>query len=124
MPWEMSSSASGKARHSCWMDFSSSFLTVVPILIRDLRFDQLRKLRKRVLPAEIAGFRRNHRWDAFLDYAELGADGYGLERDGRLHLSRQIRIIELVGVADALARHELHISAPERVAVTAGEVRE
>jgi hypothetical protein len=52
-----------------------------------------------LLPAEIAGFDRNGVRNAFLHDAELGADGYLLERHRHLHFARQIGIVEFVRVA-------------------------
>ena len=40
------------------------------------------------------------------------------------HLARQVRIVELVGVAKALVRDELEVLAAERVALAGGEVGE
>src|SRR6185295_5793633 len=56
--------------------------------------------------------------------AGMPSDGHLLERDRRLHLSRQARIVERVGVANALIRHELEIRPVEGVTGARGEVRE
>src|SRR5437870_5908727 len=89
--------------------------------IRNFRLDQLRQLREGLLPAEIARLRRNDLGNAFLHDVQLGPARDLLQRDGDLHLARQVRVVELVGVADALVRRELEIPSAEGMAFAGGE---
>src|SRR3954462_11347754 len=82
--------------------FIASLMSAFDDLLPDLRLDELREQRQRVLPAQVAHLGWNRRRYSFLDDAQLRADGYFLQRYGGLHLSRQVRIVECVGVADAL----------------------
>ena len=50
--------------------------------------------------------------------------GHLLQGDRHLHLAGQVRVVELVRVADALVRRQLEVGAAERVALAGGEVRE
>src|SRR3979409_2679203 len=74
-------------------------------LLSNLRLDELRQQRERLLPAEIAGFDRNRARYAFLHDAQLGAERNLLQRHGRQHFAGEVRVVELVGVADALVGH-------------------
>ena len=49
---------------------------------------------------------------------------YLLQGYRRLHFAGQVRVVELVRVADAFVRHQFEILAAEGVAVAGGEVRE
>ena len=49
---------------------------------------------------------------------------YLLQDDRRLHFSREVRIVELVRVADALAGLQLQIRSAEGVALAGGEIGE
>ena len=66
--------------------------------------------------------RHRKRWNdcryAFLHDRARGAAGV-LQHDRDQHFPGQFGVVELVGVAQALVRHELHVSATERVAATA-----
>src|SRR5690349_21602794 len=90
-------------------------------LLADLRLDQLREQRERVLPAEITGFRRDGGGYAFLHDVHFRPQRYGLQRHGDRHHARQVGIVELVGMADALVGHQLEILPAERMAVAGGE---
>jgi hypothetical protein len=61
------------------------------------------------LPAEIAGFEWYDGWHPRLLYVDFGADGDGLQDHGYFHDAGKVRIIELIGVADALMRWEAAI---------------
>src|SRR5690348_590126 len=84
-------------------------------LLLDLWLDELREERERILPAEIAGFRRDGARNALLHDIDLRPEEDLLQRDGRLHLSGQIGVVEPVRVDDALVRHQLEELAAERV---------
>src|SRR5581483_980832 len=92
------------------------FFMSTPLLLIDLRLDQPREISQRLLPAEVARFHGNGVGDAVLHDADLGADGDLLEFDCHVHFARQIGIVELIRVAQALAGHELHILSAERMA--------
>src|SRR5262245_20434727 len=70
-------------------------------LIRDVRLDEFRQKSERLLPAKIASFSRNDARHSFLDNVQLRSARYFLEGYGRLHFSRQVRVIEFVRVANA-----------------------
>ena len=55
---------------------------------------------------------------------QLGAAEHGFQGDGDLHLSGEVGVVELVGVADAFVGLELHVGAAEGVAAAGGEVGE
>jgi hypothetical protein len=55
---------------------------------------------------------------------ELGAAEHFLQGHRSAHLTRQVRIVELVGVANALVRDELEILAAEGVTVSRSEIGE
>src|SRR4051794_13103616 len=90
----------------------------------DFRFDQGGKLRERLLPAEMAHLERNGVGDAGLHDADVGSAGDLLQRDGGFHLAGQVRIIEVVRVANLLGWHELSILAGKGVALARTEIRE
>src|SRR5688500_8235716 len=91
-------------------------------LLIDFWLDEAGEVSQRILPAEIARFRRNGVRNAFLHDVQLSADGYLLERHRHLHLAWQIGIVEFVRVAQALAGHELQILSAKRMAHARGEV--
>jgi hypothetical protein len=62
--------------------------------------------------------------DALLHDVHLGADRDLLQRDRRLHLAGEVRVVEGVGVANALVRHQLEVRAAERVGLPVAEVGE
>src|SRR5436305_9148232 len=90
----------------------------------DLGLDELREQGEGFLPAEVAGFGWNDIRHALLHDAQLRSAGYRLQRDGDVHESRKIGIVESVGMADAPVRLELEILAAERVSVPRREIRE
>jgi len=91
-------------------------------LLIDFGLDEAGEVSQRILPAEIARFHRNDVGNTFLHDVELGADGDLLERHRHLHFARQIGVVELVRVAQALAGHELQIFSAERMALARGEI--
>src|ERR1051325_2266756 len=93
-------------------------------LAGDFGFHQLGEERERFLPAEIARLRWNDLGHAFLHDADFGADGHFRERDRHRHDAGQVRVVEAIRVADALARHELEVLATEGMALAGGEVPE
>src|SRR5687768_5804510 len=83
------------------------------VLAGNLGIHQPRKLFERLLPAEITGLRRNRIGDSGLHDGDFRADGDLLEQHGDFHGARHVRIVELVGVAQLLVRHQLEILAAE-----------
>ena len=67
--------------------------------------DEFRQELERFLPTDVAGLGRNDFGYAFLHDVQLGSTGHLLQGDGRLHFSRQIRIVESVRVTDTLVWH-------------------
>src|SRR5690606_39075192 len=92
--------------------------------VRDFRLDQQGQELQRFLPAGVAEINRDRFGQAFLADAQHGAHGAGFEGDGHLHLAGQARVLERVGVADALALDQLDVAAAESVAGAGGEVGE
>src|SRR5262245_13324920 len=92
--------------------------------IRDLSLDELRQKRERLLPAEIACLWRDGLRQARLHDAQFRSAGNALQGDRRLHLPGQVRILEPVGVANALVWRQLTIFAPEGVTAAGAEIRE
>jgi hypothetical protein len=74
--------------------------------------------------SEITGLGGNNLGYAFLRDVDLGPAGYLLQGHRRLHLSGQVRILELVRVTDARVRHQFEIGAAKRVTVAGAEIRE
>ncbi len=66
----------------------------------------------------------DHVGDSVLHDRDVGADQHFLQHDRDVHPAGQVRIVELVRVAELLVRHELEILAAERVRVAGGEVAE
>src|SRR6266536_4212823 len=93
-------------------------------LVRNLGLDELGEEGQRLLPPEVTSLGRNHLGNSFLHDGDFSAARHLLQRHGALHFPRQVRVVELVGVANALVRHELEISSPEGMAFAAVEVRE
>jgi hypothetical protein len=75
---------------------------------------QFREKRERFLPAEIAGFGWNHLRDALLHDVQLRSDGHFLQNDRHLKFAGQVRVVELVRVADALVGHQFKIFPPKQ----------
>ena len=69
------------------------------------------------MPAEIAGLGRNGCGDAFLNDVQLRAAGDLFQIDRRLHFSRQVRVVEFVGVADAFVWRQFEIFSAEGMAL-------
>src|SRR5690349_16991035 len=91
---------------------------------RDVRLDQRRQLGQRLLPAEIAHLERDHLGDVLLHDGQLGPADDRAQLDGDGEDAGQVRIVELVGVADQLVRNQLEVLATERVPVAGREVAE
>ena len=81
-------------------------------LVRDLGLDELRQQRQRFLPAEIAGLGGMTSGIPSCTMFSSVPHGHLLQRDRHLHLARQVRVVELVRVADALVRHQLDDISP------------
>lgn len=90
----------------------------------NFRLHQQRKLRQRLLPAQMTGLGRNDIGDTRLLDMQLGAAIDFLESDRHRHHTRQVGIIESVRVADARMRHQFQIFTAEAVAVAAAEMGE
>src|SRR6266850_249250 len=97
---------------------------ISPRLVWNLRLDQLRELRERILPPKIAGLGRNDGRNAFLHDLQFRADQYLLDADRGLHLALEIRIVELVRVTNAAVGDELQVGATEGMAVAGREIGE
>jgi hypothetical protein len=80
----------------------------------DLRLDQHGEVGERLLPAEIAGLKRDRGRQTFMDDVDLGAD--------RPLLAGKVRVLEAVRVADVLAWHK--VFATEGMDFAGGEVGE
>src|SRR4030095_14400711 len=78
-------------------------------LLRNLRLDELREQRKRLLPPEVAILDRDHRGHPLLHDLEFGSAVDLAQRDRDLHLARHGRVLELVRVADSLAPRALDV---------------
>jgi hypothetical protein len=102
--------------------FSTSSET--PPLLIDLGLHEAGEVFQGFLPAEVAGLQRDDVGEAGLDDGEVRAAGDLAEVDCDLDLARQVGIVELVRVAQALARHELQVLAAEGMAAVRGEVAE
>lgn len=76
------------------------------------------------MPAEGAGLGRNDIRDPFLHDGELGPAGDLLQGDCHLHLARQVRVVELVRVANPLVGDQFEKAPAEGMAVAGGEIRE
>jgi hypothetical protein len=97
---------------------------MAPQSVGNVRLDEQGKLHQGLLPAQIAGGDGDHRRQAGLLDMHLRSDHDLSQRDGHLDFARQVRIVEAVGVADALVRNEFQIFAAEGMAFAGGEVRE
>src|SRR5438874_5371633 len=119
---------SGKARRRprlLMVDFSLQETGYYRLsLVRNLSLDKFRQQSQRFLPAEIARLGRNDRGHTFLRDVQLSSAGYFLQRDRHLHFSRQVRIVELVRVTDALVGFQFEITPAEGVALAGGEICE
>src|SRR5512139_3545221 len=61
---------------------------------------------------------------AFLHHVQLRSTRHFLEGHRRPHLSRPVRVVKRIRVANAFERYQFQILSSERVAVARGEVRE
>jgi hypothetical protein len=86
--------------------------------------DKFRQQRQRFLPAEVASLRWYGRGHPFLRDVQFGSAEYLPQRNRRLHFSGQVRIVELVRVADAFGGRQFAISSAERVALAGAEISE
>src|SRR5262245_38379385 len=77
-----------------------------PALIRNLGLDELRQKRERLLPAETARLEWNDRRQTLLHDIQLGSARDPFQGHRRLHLARQVRIVESVRVANTLVWHQ------------------
>src|SRR6185295_2934803 len=93
-------------------------------LLLDLGLHELSQQRQGLLPAEVASLDGDCAGYALLHDGQLRADRHLFQRDRGLHLSGQVRVVELVRVANAFVGHELQELATERMAMPCGEVRE
>src|SRR5262245_61405870 len=93
-------------------------------LIRNLGLDELRQQDERLLPAEIARLGGNDSGHPLLHDRQLGPARHLLQGDRGHHFSWQIRIVELVRVANAFVRCQLAIGSTKGVALARAEVRE
>src|SRR5438046_1425906 len=91
-------------------------------LLRIYRLDQIRKLRERLLPPEITHLEADCSRNAFLHDVQLGSTRNAPKGHCRLHLSGQIRVVELIRVTNALIRYQLAILATERMTAAGCEV--
>ena len=83
----------------------------------NLCLHQLCQQNQRLLPAEIAGFRRNDVRHGFLHDVQLRPQRDLLQRNGDLDLALQVGIVEPVGVANAFVRYQLKVRAGEGMAL-------
>jgi acetyl-CoA acetyltransferase len=91
-------------------------------LLSDLRLDEFGQVAQRLLPAQVTGLDWNDIWQAFLHDIDFRAERDPLQCHRHSNLSGQVRVLELVGVAQALVGHELNVLATERVALAGGEI--
>ena len=103
---------------------ASGFAELCSGVVRNFSFDKLRQKHERFLPTEIACLDRDLLGYAFLRDVQLGSAEYLLERDGRLHFARKIRIVKTVRVSNTLVRHELKKLPTESVTLARSEIRE
>src|SRR6266446_1396143 len=86
-------------------------------LIWNLRLDQFRQQGERFLPAEVTSFGRNDSGYAFLHNVNFSSARNFLQRDRGLYLAGHVRIVELVGVMNALVRLQFEIRSAEGMAL-------
>src|SRR5512139_116380 len=92
--------------------------------LRDLGFHQLCEQGKRLLPTQVARLDGNDSGYSFLQHVQLRSTRHFLQGHRRPHLSRQVRVVKRIRVANAFERYQFQILSSERVAVARGEVRE
>src|SRR5260221_6928237 len=93
-------------------------------LTRNFRLHELREELQRFLPSEIAHLNGDRVGNAFLGDVDLRADEDLLQFDRRGHHAGQVGVVELVGMTDALPRHEFQVLAAEGMALARPEVGE
>src|SRR5438552_51540 len=74
-------------------------------LIWNLGLDEFRQKGERFLPTETASLGWNDIREPLLRDIQLSSAGHLLQDDRRLHLAGQVRIVELIRVANALVWH-------------------
>src|SRR5204863_9064924 len=102
------------------MESSSSTLPS----IWNLSFDKFGEQDERFLPAEVTCFGRNRIGHPFLHNAHLSSARNFFQRDRGLYLAGHVRIIELVGVTNALVRFQFEIRSSEGMALPGREIGE
>src|SRR5207249_378855 len=93
-------------------------------LIWNLGLDEFRQKGERFLPTETASLGWNDIREPLLRDIQLSSAGHLLQDDRRLHLAGQVRIVELIRVANALVWQSFEIVSTEGVAAAGAEVRE
>ena len=88
----------------------------LPALLIDFRLHEPCQVSQRLLPPEVARLHRNDVRQAFLHDVELRADRNFLQRHRHHDLAGEVRIVELVSIAQALVRNELDVFPAERMA--------
>src|ERR1700690_4526733 len=91
-------------------------------LLSDLRLDEFGQVSQRLLPTQVTGFDWNDIRQTFLHDVDFRAERDFFQRHRHLNLTGQVRVLELVGVAQALVRDDLDILTSERVAMAGGEI--
>src|ERR1700687_3264122 len=91
-------------------------------LLSDLRLDEFGQGSQRLLPAQVTGLDWNDSRQAFRHDVDFRAERDFLQRHRHSNLTGQVRVLELVGVAQALVGDELNILATERVAMAGAEI--
>ena len=93
-------------------------------MIGNLGLDQLGEEDQRFLPAHIARRGGNDGGHALLRDVQLGAAEDFLQLDGHLHFAGQVRVLEFVGVANALVRRGFGVGSPKGVTFAGGKIGE
>lgn len=96
--------------------------SILAALVLDVRFNQLRELIQRLLPTQVALLNGNQFRESLLDDLEISAATDRAERYRNLHLSGQVRIIELVRVSDPFVLTEFGICSREGMALARREI--
>src|SRR5665213_1058112 len=91
-------------------------------LLSDLRFDESGQISQRLLPAQVTGLDWQGIRQSFLHDVDFRAKRDVPQRHRHANLARQVRVVELVGVAQAFIGDEFKILATKRVALTGGEI--
>src|SRR5438067_13599792 len=99
-------------------------LLALPELIWNLGLNEFRQKGERFLPTETASLGWNNSREPFLHDVQLSSAGHPLQGDRRLHLAGQVRVVELVRVANAFVWHQFEVLSAEGVAASGAKVRE